>query len=186
MQQESSIIEGCISGRRKAQNELYSLYSGLFYGICLRYAANRNEAQDILQEGFIKIFSRIASFKGQGSFEGWMKRIIVNTALNYIRDHSKERLFTSLQESYINIPDEHEEEDRLSPLSREEMMKLVQGLPEGYRIVFNLYVFEDHSHKEIAEILQISENTSKTQLMRARLHLRKLIAGHPIKMAENL
>jgi RNA polymerase sigma-70 factor (ECF subfamily) len=186
MQQESKLIEGCISGERRSQNELYSLYSGLFFGICLRYAGNRNEAQDMLQEGFIRIFSKISTYKGQGSFEGWMKRIIVNTALNYVRDHSKERLLISLPDSYNHVADESPQEEILESLSTDEMMALIQNLPDGYRIVFNLYVFENNSHKEIAEELNISENTSKTQLMRARLHLRKLIIERHTKMAQKV
>lgn len=186
MLQEKSLIEGCISGKRRAQNELYSLYSGLFYGICLRYSGKANEAQDMLQEGFIRIFSKLNTYKGDGSFEGWMKRIIVNTALNYIRDHARERLFVSLPESMAEIPDEVKETDPIEPIPAEEMLKLIQSLPEGYRMVFNLYVFENQSHKEIAEVLNISESTSKTQLMRARLHLRKLIARHPLQMLEKV
>jgi len=181
MEQETKIIEGCISGKRKAQNELYSLFSSCFYGICLRYAGNRAEAQDILQEGFIKIFSKIRTFNRQGSFEGWMKRIIINTALNYLRDHARERLFIPVSEEVADMPDETIENDSPEPLPSEAMLKLVQGLPEGYRMVFNLYVFEQHTHKEIAELLGISENTSKTQLMRARLLLQKLIAGFSTK-----
>jgi RNA polymerase sigma factor (sigma-70 family) len=176
MEQETKIIAGCISGKRQAQNELYSFFSGRFYGICLRYAGNRTEAQDILQEGFIKIFSRIGTFNSQGSFEGWMKRIIVNTALNYLRDHAREKLFISLNDEADTIPAEFAQPDIPEPIPAETMLNLVQGLPEGYRMVFNLYIFEEHTHKQIAELLEISENTSKTQLMRARLLLQKRIA----------
>lgn len=178
MEQEQKIIEGCISGRRKAQNELYSRYSGLFYGICLRYAGNRTEAQDILQDSFVKIFTKISSFNKLGSFEGWMRRIVVNTALNYLRDHARERINLSLSEQYDLVADEESSDELPEPLPAEMMIKLIQSLPEGYRMVFNLYVFEQNTHKQIAEILSISENTSKTQLMRARLMLRKLITEH--------
>lgn len=184
MEQETKIIEDCISGKRKAQNTLYSLYSGRFYGICLRYAANRAEAQDILQEGFIKIFFKIDTFSRQGSFEGWMKRIMVNTALNYIRDRARERLFTLMNQEAEEIPDEIPEEEYPQPLPAETMIRLVQALPEGYRMVFNLYVFEQMTHKQIAELLEISENTSKTQLMRARLMLRRQITGFSTKPVE--
>jgi RNA polymerase sigma factor (sigma-70 family) len=181
MEQETKIIEGCISGKRKAQNELYSFFSSRFYGICLRYAGNRAEAQDILQEGFIKIFSKIGTYNKQGSFEGWMKRIIINTALNYLRDHARERLFIPVTDETESIPDDNFESDSMIPIPVEEMLRLVQGLPDGYRMVFNLYSFEDHTHKQIAELLEISENTSKTQLMRARLLLQKQIAGFSSK-----
>jgi RNA polymerase sigma factor (sigma-70 family) len=186
MEQELKIIEGCISGKRKAQNELYSIYSSLFYGICLRYAGNRTEAQDILQEGFIKIFSRIETFNHRGSFEGWMKRIIVNTALNYLRDHARERFFISFNDEAETIPDEITQNESPEPLPEETMLNLVQGLPGGYRMVFNLYVFEGHTHKQISELLEISENTSKTQLMRARLMLRKQIAEFSTKTVVQL
>lgn len=175
MDTEVKLIEGCLAGKRKAQNELYTRFSPQLYGICLRYAANRFEAQDMLQEGFIKVFSSISSYERKGSFEGWVKRIVINNALNHIRSKAKQPLFTDFSD-VEHIPEHHEEEDEATPLpDAGTMLRLIQELPEGYRMVFNLYVFEDYTHKEIAETAGISENTSKTQLMRARNLLQKKI-----------
>jgi RNA polymerase sigma factor (sigma-70 family) len=148
----------------------------LLYGICLRYASDRFEAQDMLQEGFIKVFSSLSSYESKGSFEGWMKRIVINNALNHIRSNTKQQLFLDYSEAQ-NIPDNIVEVDESSPPpDKQTMLRLIQELPEGYRMVFNLYVFEDYTHKEIAEAAGISENTSKTQLMRARNLLQKKIS----------
>ncbi len=177
MDKEEKLIEGCLAGKRKAQNELYLRFSPQLFGICLRYASNRSEAQDMLQEGFIKIFSSLSSFKGNGSFEGWMKRIMINNALNHIRIYTKQQLFSDFSEveNIADIPSEVD--DAKPPPDTETMLLLIQGLPEGYRMVFNLYVFEDYTHREIAEEAGISENTSKTQLMRARNLLQKKISA---------
>jgi RNA polymerase sigma factor (sigma-70 family) len=176
MDKEVKLIEGCLAGKRKAQSELYSRFAPLLYGICLRYASNRFEAQDMLQEGFIKVFSSLSSYESKGSFEGWVKRVVINNTLNHIRSNSKQKLFSDLAE-VENVPDPVPEVDE-SPTApdKEIMLRLIQELPEGYRMVFNLYVFEDYTHKEIAEVAGISENTSKTQLMRARNLLQKKIS----------
>jgi RNA polymerase sigma factor (sigma-70 family) len=176
MDTEVKLIEGCLAGKRKAHNELYKRFSPLLYGICLRYSANRIEAQDMLQEGFIKVFSSLSSYESKGSFEGWMKRIVINNALNHIRSNAKQQLFTDYSE-IENFPDTGAEADETKPPPDSgTMLRLIQELPEGYRMVFNLYVFEDYTHKEIAEAAGISENTSKTQLMRARNLLQKKLS----------
>ena len=176
MDKEFKLIEACLAGKRKAQNELYKRFSPPLFGICLRYAASRSEAQDLLQEGFIKIFQGLPSYDNKGSFEGWMKRIIVNNALNHIRNSAKQPLFSDFMDA-DNMPDTAPEPDEsASPPDTETLLKLIQELPEGYRMVFNLYVFEDYTHKEIAETAGISENTSKTQLMRARNQLQKKLS----------
>lgn len=176
MDKEVKLIEGCLAGKRKAQNELYSRFAPLLFGICLRYAANRFEAQDMLQEGFIKVFSTLSSYESKGSFEGWMKRIVINNALNHIRSNAKQQLFTDYTE-VGNIPEPIPETDEtFPPPDADILLRLIQELPEGYRMVFNLYVFEDYTHKEIAETAGISENTSKTQLMRARNLLQKKLS----------
>jgi len=176
MDKEEKLIEGCLAGKRKAQNELYTRFSPILYGICLRYAADRFEAQDILQEGFVRIFSSLSTFGGKGSFEGWMKRIVVNNALNHIRNRSRQGLFSEFEDT-DNIPEPAPETDENSPPpDTATLLRLIQELPEGYRMVFNLYVFEDYTHKEIAEVAGISESTSKTQLMRARNLLQKKIS----------
>jgi len=177
MYSEEELISGCVKGKRSAQKALYDLYASRMFGICLRYARNRDDAEDMLQEGFIKIYSSMSSFRGQGSFEGWMKRIMVNNALNMLRKNAKAFLFSELNESTYVVPDETENENDLMKLYGEIppqiLMKQIAALPDGYKVVFNLYAIEDYSHKEIGEMLNISENTSKSQLSRARKYLRK-------------
>ncbi|MBE0640262.1 MAG: RNA polymerase sigma factor [Bacteroidales bacterium] len=164
------IIEGCISGKRHAQNKLFNRYAPVLLGICLRYARNKHEAEDILQEGFIKIFSSIGSFRGEGSFEGWLKRIIVNTAITHNKQSLKHHFHADIEdvdETQIKNDDQLEE-IALVKIPQAKLMGLIQKLPEGYKTVFNLYVFEQYTHQEIADFLGVSVNTSKSQLMKAR------------------
>ena len=142
----------------------------------MRYAKNKDEAEDILQEGFIKVFSNLKKFRGEGSFEGWIKRIMVNTAINHYQRNLKHYFHNQLEDiqeaiGEFNDEDFHPDDN----ISRKKLLSLIQELPEGYRFVFNLYVFEDYSHKEIAETLNISVNTSKTQLFKARKWLMKRV-----------
>ncbi len=158
------IIKGCVAEKAEAQNALYKHYSAKMYAICLRYSGNEDDAKDILQEGFIKIFQKITQYKGSGSFEGWMRKIIVNTALLKYRD--KYFLYTtSDDESYITL--EHNE-NALDSLSAQDLLSIIKQLSPQYRTVFNLFAIEGYSHKEISELLNISEGTSKSNLARAR------------------
>lgn len=168
---ENDLINGCIGGDRRMQEELYRRFSPKMYGVCLRYAANTEEAEDILQEGFIKVFKKLTSFRGDGSFEGWIRRIFVNTAIEHFRRKRYLQPVTDKEENtiegkYLSVLDEMAERDILA---------LVQQLSPGYRTVFNMYVVEGYSHKEIAEILGISEGTSKSQLSRAKLILQDMV-----------
>jgi len=167
---EIKLIEDCIKGKRRAQSKLYKKYVKTMLGLCLRYSRNKSEAEDVLQEGFIKVFMNIKNFRMEGSFEGWMKRIMVNTALLNSRDNLKHYFHADIDSFEERITDQaiFETEENFSA---KELMNLVQGLPDGYRVVFNLYVFENYTHKEIAETLEISEGTSKSQLARARKFL---------------
>lgn len=176
MIKEEKLIADCLSGKRKAQNELYNRFAPVLYGICLRYASSQFEAQEMLQEGFIKVFSSLASFSSKGSFEGWIKRIVVNNALNYIRNSTSKKLFADFTNAEEMADIAPETDESSPPPDKETLLKLIQQLPDGYRMVFNLYVFENFSHREIAEITRISESTSKTQLMRARNLLQKKIS----------
>jgi RNA polymerase sigma factor (sigma-70 family) len=163
------IIEGCIKGKRPAQSKLYNSYAPLLFGICMRYARNKDEAEDILQEGFIKIFSSIKGFRGEGSFEGWLKRIIVNTAITHNKQSLKHQFHADIDEiEETKIKTDEAEEIPMMKVPQATLMNLIQKLPEGYKMVFNLYVFEQYTHKEIADFLGISVNTSKSQLMKAR------------------
>jgi RNA polymerase sigma-70 factor (ECF subfamily) len=169
---EQEILDGCVAGKRSAQEALYSYYSPKMFGICLRYASDYHTAEDILQEGFVKIFHNIHKFRGDGSFEGWMKRIFVNTAIEHFRKAFK---FDEL--GVTNQPENTSESvnDTWSQLSTKDLLNLIQKLSPGYRTVFNMYVVEGYSHKEIAELLNISEGTSKSQLARARGLLQKML-----------
>lgn len=169
------IINGCLKGRRDAQESLYKLYGGKLFGVCLRYTQNRMEAEDVLQDGFVKVFKNIRSFKnlGENSLFNWMKRIMVNTAINYLRDQKKHRYMMDVDVAG-NISDEDGEsffDEVKSLVSQEEILNMVQKLSQGYRMVFNLFAIEGYSHQEIADMLGVSINTSKTQLFKARQHI---------------
>lgn len=169
---DNQIIAGCKKGDRKAQAELYNRYRSQLFGVCLRYAANNEEAKDWLQDGFIQIFKDLYQYKPTGPLGGWMRRVVINIALQHIR--RKKRVFPT--EDISQLTDHFETEENLfSNFRAKALMQMVQKLPDGYRAVFNLYVVEGYSHKEIAQQLGISEATSKSQLSRAKVALRKLI-----------
>ena len=168
---DSDLIAGCINGDRKMQYELYQRYSPKMFGVCLRYAGNTEEAEDVLQEGFIKIFKKIGSFRSEGSFEGWIRRIFVNTAIEHFRRKSYLQPITEREESTI----EGQYVSVLDTLAEKDIIKLVQQLSPGYRTVFNMYVVEGYTHKEVAGMLGISEGTSKSQLSRAKVILQGMV-----------
>jgi RNA polymerase sigma-70 factor (ECF subfamily) len=167
---ENSIVEGCLNNNKIHQRELYRRYSGKMMAVCLRYTNSRSEAEDMLQEGFIKVFDKIKSFKGKGSLEGWVKRVIINNNLNIIRQN-KIRF-----ENIDDISDEFLEpiiED--ITLNEKVLLDMISNLPKGYKYVFNMFAIEGMSHKEIASNLGISEVSSRSQYVRARKHLQKQI-----------
>lgn len=164
---EYDLIRGCIRGSAKCQRDLYERYAGKMYAVCLRYARTREDAADILQEGFLKVFSKLEQFQFQGSFEGWIRRVMVNTAL---RAYQKQR-FEYEQSGYERLPESPVDPDAVAMLSEEELLNLVRQLPDGYRAVFNLVAIEGYSHAEAAEVLGIQESTSRSQLTKARRHL---------------
>ncbi len=169
---EIDLINGCKKGDKKAQKTLYDKYAAKMLGVCIRYFRDIEEAEDALQEGFIKIFNNIDKFRNEGSFEGWIRRIIVNTSLNCYKSNLKHYYGTDYEEIEEFIEDEKLKFDNLSV---EFLLKVIQDLPEGYRLVFNLYEIEGYSHKEIAEMLGVSVNTSKSQLMKAKRSLQKVL-----------
>ena len=174
---EQGILKGCREGRRSAQKQLYERFVSPMLAICLRYSRSRDEAEDLLQEGFLKIFHNINTFRNNGSLEGWIKRIMINHALNQYKKNRKVPFTEDVEEiNETDILQDNEEIENQDPVPAEKLLEMVQSLPEGYRMVFNLYIFEEYSHKEIAETLNISENTSKTQLLKARRHLQKRVA----------
>jgi len=170
MRLDSKIIKDCKKGKASAQEKIYDLYSGAMLGICARYSNDIMEAEDILQESFIKVFKKISNydFASIASFSAWIKKIVVNTALNHIRDNKKHRIFENIDhEADLYIHEQEIEEYNIN-ISQKEILELIQNLPRGYKIVFNLYVFEKYTHQDIATELDISVNTSKTQLFKAR------------------
>ena len=174
---DDALLEDCIAGKRNAQNALYRRFASTMMAVCLRYARNRSEAEDLMQEGFLKVFLNISSFRKKGSFEGWIKRIMINNALNHYRKNRKIPYHWDIEQiNETEIEDQEEDTELQYPFPADVILSLIQALPEGYRMVFNLYVFEEYGHKEIAEMLSISENTSKTQLLKARRYLRRRLA----------
>ncbi len=168
------LIQGCIKGNRYDQNRLYNLYAPVMFSVCLRYAKNREEAEEILQEGFIKVFTHLRQFNFAGSFEGWIRRIMVNCALQKYRTNARLHAVTSLESGQHDIA---ETETIMAQISTKELISMVQQLPAGYRLVFNMYVFEGMKHREIAQQLGISEGTSKSNLYDARVILQKSVAN---------
>ena len=171
---DEELVKACIQNSASAQKVLFDKYSGRMMTVCLRYADDSLEAQDILQDGFIKVFNSIKSFHYEGSLEGWIKRIVINTALDNYRKNKKRRYALELDsEDAIEI---HEEDNIVEGITSKYLLDLIQKLPEGYRVVFNMFALEGYSHKEIAEQLGISINTSKSQYSRARAFLQKVLA----------
>ncbi len=164
------LIHLCKNQDRKAQEQLYRIYSAKLFGLCLKYSSDYAEAQDNLQDGFLTIFAKISQYKDTGSFEGWMKRIVINTAL---QKHRKQKVYGLTNEELLK--DENIEVDTDGEPTLDFLLECVQGLPDRYRQVFSLYVLDGYSHKEISEMLQISEGTSKSNLARARLALKEKI-----------
>ena len=169
---EDELIKGCVRRERNAQKRLYDTFSSKMYALCCRYVKDSMEAEDVLVTAFTKILDRIDQYKGEGSFEGWIRRVVVNEALTYLRRNRSMYIETEL-EAADREPDYQHISDHLEA---EDLMNMIQELPAGYRIVFNLYAIDGYSHKEIADQLNISENTSKSQLSRARVFLQKILA----------
>lgn len=175
---EKALIKGCRKGKRQAQQQVYEQYSPKMFAVCLRYVRHQFDAEEVMTNGFLKVFNKIDQFKEEGSFEGWIRRIMVNEALNHLRKNK-------MQQSEVDIENTREIAEYAeaeSNLNAEDLMKCVNQLPDGYRTVFNLYAIEGYSHKEIAEQLGISVNTSKSQLSRARVLLQKYVSEQEKKI----
>ncbi|MDG1262509.1 MAG: RNA polymerase sigma factor [Flavobacteriales bacterium] len=168
------IIDGCKRNKGKYQDMLYARYSKMLYGTCLRYTRNSFDAEDVLQEGFVKIFKNIGMYSQDKPFEGWIRKIMINTAITHYRKHLKHAYHDDVTESHDLSadlgPDQH------CDYTKEELMAAINKLPSGYKMVFNMYVIEGYKHKEIADALSIDINTSKSQLSRAKKHLQRELA----------
>ncbi|MEO1514286.1 MAG: RNA polymerase sigma factor [Bacteroidota bacterium] len=171
---EDQLIQGCLDGRRSYQKVLYEHFAPKMFVICQRYAGRSSQAEDILQEGFIKVFNNLHLYRGDGSFEGWIKRIFINTSIEYHRKAIRKHFYQELGP----LQDPGVEAKALQNLAWCDLLDFIQQLPAGYRTVFNLYVIEGFSHAEISELLGISCGTSKSQLARARYMLQSLIKAN--------
>jgi RNA polymerase sigma-70 factor (ECF subfamily) len=181
-EQEDDLINQCIRWDKRAQNMLYKQYSSKMFAVCFRYSRNREEAEDILQEGFMKVFDKINTFKREGSLEGWIRRIMVNTAIQKFRERKSSAGMIVNVETYPENIDLVSSDDAISQMGAKELMGLIQELSPAYQMVFNLYVFEGLKHREIAERLGISEGTSKSNLADARSILKNKLNN--LKSAE--
>lgn len=168
---DTQVIHGCNQGFRTSQKELYSRYAKKMFAVCYRYAPDSATAEDMLQEGFIRVFNNLHTYRNEGSFEGWIRKIVINTALEMLR---KKQAYI-LPDDFENTNDTGVAETILEVLEAKDIMKLIQQIPYGYREVLNLFIVDGFSHKEIAETMCISENNSKLRLLRARNMLKKLI-----------
>ncbi|MCC6818048.1 MAG: RNA polymerase sigma factor [Bacteroidia bacterium] len=173
----NSILAQCIEKQPKAQKQLFDLLSPKMYAVCLRYSKDTDEAKDILQEGFIKVFGNLNRFEHKGSFEGWVKRIFINTSIEFYRKAQRENIVDNIDD----VPEKPIDPQTISLLKVADLMKLVEKLPKGYKTVFNLFAIEGFKHEEIAQLLGISENTSKSQLHKARLFLQELVIKENLK-----
>jgi RNA polymerase sigma-70 factor (ECF subfamily) len=181
MELHQEILAGCIRGDASAQKKLFDSYARLLLGVCSRYTSSIEEAEDVLQEGFVKIFLNVKEFKGEGSIVAWMRRIMINTAITHYHKMKKHRYHDDLEVVKKTKLDDTRWDD--SEFTREELYNVIHRMPEGYRMVFNLYAVEGYKHREIAVIMGIDENTSKSQYSRARRWLQERLIR--IKESEN-
>jgi len=170
------ILKGCLAGDRRDQELLYRRHASKLYAVCLQYSGNDEEARDILQEGFIKIFENLANYKHEGSFEGWIRRITVNTALEKFR--SKHNLYRVDDIDLILEPDAEPDNQDYAGMEASDLLAIIRELPPKYRMIFNLYAIEGYSHKEISKMANISEGTSKSNLSRARIILQRRVGSY--------
>jgi RNA polymerase sigma factor (sigma-70 family) len=166
---EITLAKNCIEGDQRAQQKLFEMYAPKMMGVCLRYMKDQAQAEDVLQDGFVKVFTKLEKYTGNGSLEGWVRRIMVNTALDELRKNNKFKTNVSMDDVDYKV---ESDTDAMASLLEEDLLKLIQEMPDGYKTVFNLFAIEGFSHKEIAEKLGVSENTSKSQYSRAKAYLR--------------
>jgi len=170
---ENEIIALCIKGDRNACRQLFSMYSGKLMALCYRFSRDKSEAEDMLQEGFVRIFDKLNLYSGQGSLESWMRRVMINNALKYKQKHVTKYNYSEIENYHIYDPNP----SIIDELSKDEIIGLIQTMPAGYKTVFNLYVIEGYSHKEIASMLEIGESTSRSQLVKARTLLKEKLSN---------
>lgn len=179
---ESELIKGCLEGSLRHQRELYHRFAPKMMGVCMRYAGAEEEAEDMLQEGFLTVFRKIDTFSGTGELGAWIRRVMVNTALMYLRKMKKFQVHVEIEEVDFFL---ESNESLFSQISAQDLMQMIQQLPAGYRTIFNLYAIEGFNHREIGEKLGISVGTSKSQYSRSREMLRKMIEKEAEKANSN-
>ena len=178
--EDAEIIKGCIRNDRLCQKALYEKYFGKMMAACMRYAKDRDEAGDMLHEGFMKVYDNIRNFGHKGSFEGWVRRIMVNCSIDHLRKNKQQYLIVNTvlaTRAAVHMEDEVSDNEMADLVSKDEIMHAVQQLTPAYRTIFNLYVIEEYTHKEIAELLDISEGTSKSNLAKAKFNLKKNLSN---------
>ena len=168
---EAEIIQGCLDNQASAQEKLYGLYARRMMAVCIRYTRSRFEAEDVFHDAFVKVFANMHSWKG-GSFEGWMRRIFVNTAINHY--HQNRKFFDHVDSSYVETT-LSSSDNVIADLSNQDLLNMVNRMPDGYKVIFNLHVVEGYNHNEIAEMLHIAEGSSKSQLSKAKAYMKKLL-----------
>lgn len=170
---DKELVKACEKGNAKAQELLYNRFAPMMLGICMRYCQSREEAEDVMQDAFVKVFRKIRTLQNSEALEPWIRRIMVNTSLNAIRSNLKHHFHSDIDELHEQVPDERYDEDVFRTA---DLLQLIRELPSGYRIVFNMYEVEGFAHKEIADMLGVSVNTSKSQLLKARRLLQKKLS----------
>lgn len=181
MEDLSKLIKECAAGKSRAQARVYELFAPKMFGVCLRYSKDTTEAEDSLQDGFLKVFEKIGTFRHEGSFEGWIRRIMINVSLGKYR---KQHILHPVEDVAV-FEEAKFSNDIIAAIAAKDLLKVIQELPPRYKMVFNLYVFDGLNHKEISEEMQISVGTSKSNLARARLILKKKIAKDFGEMENN-
>ena len=178
---DQKLIDDCIKGKNAAIKTIYSNYANIMFGICFRYSGNRLDAEDIMQEGFVKIFRHIKSFQGNGSFEGWMKKIMINSALAFLKSKKKYCFIEDSEKLPEYGEDIFEKQEMQYDITSEQLITYIAQLPISYRTILNMYAIENYSHREIAQTIGISENVSRTKFCRAKKLLLDMIEKHKIE-----
>ena len=175
---DEQLVKKCLEKDALAQKQLFEFYSKRMMGVCLRYSKDKDEAQEVLQIGFIKVFEKLTLYNGKGSLEGWIRKVVVNTALDNIRKNKK--FMDNVEMDKVDFQLQNDDVSGYEELKAQDLLKIIQAMPTGFRTVFNLFAVEGYSHKEIAEELNISVSTSKSQYSRARVYLQKVLIEEKI------
>ncbi|HEY5499314.1 MAG TPA: sigma-70 family RNA polymerase sigma factor [Bacteroidales bacterium] len=172
---EKQLIDNCLLGDRNAQRKIYELYSNKMMGVCMRYCRDKETAKDLLHDGFLKVYTHLDGFEGKGSFEGWMRRIMVNTALEFLRKKHDEGYNLDIEEAFTLTNSDY---GALEMMQADELLKIIQRLPDTYRTTFNLFVIEGYSHKEISDSMNITESSSRVYLTRAKQMIQQMLTSN--------